>query len=82
MCRQTQDKDEEVVMSKLKEEVEELEKDLRLQTEMNGIIVENCKIKTLFRSKSNGVFHLNIHLKICEESAIKIQYIFLCSCIA
>lgn len=51
MGGQTQNRDEETVMFKLKEEVEELEKDLHLQTEMNGISVDDCKIKTLFSSK-------------------------------
>uniref|UniRef100_A0A3P9HEU2 Centromere protein P n=1 Tax=Oryzias latipes TaxID=8090 RepID=A0A3P9HEU2_ORYLA len=73
VCRQTQDKDEEVVMSKLKEEVEELEKDLRLQTEMNGIIVENCKIKTLFRSEGKWIRQVCVSLQ-CSHMVFQVDF--------
>ncbi|XP_027858680.1 centromere protein P [Xiphophorus couchianus] len=46
VCGRTQDL-EETVVSRLKEEVEELEKDLKLQTQMNGISLNSCITKTL-----------------------------------
>jgi len=41
-----------MVLSRLKEEVEELEEDLKLQTQMNGISLNSCIIKTLRSSKN------------------------------
>ena len=38
-------------MSMLKEELEELEEDLKLQTQMNGISLSSCTRKTLQKSK-------------------------------
>ncbi|KAM4741025.1 centromere protein P [Anableps anableps] len=46
LCGQKQDL-EETVVSRLREEVEELEKDLKLQTQMNGISLNSCITKTL-----------------------------------
>ncbi|XP_038127960.1 centromere protein P [Cyprinodon tularosa] len=42
---------EETVVSRLKEEVEELEDSLKLQTEINGISLNSCTIKTLQNRK-------------------------------
>ncbi|XP_014877125.1 centromere protein P-like isoform X1 [Poecilia latipinna] len=55
VCGQTQDL-EETVVSRLKEEVEELEKDLKLQTQMNGICLNSCITKTL-QSRGQEVVH-------------------------
>lgn len=46
LCGQTQEA-EEAVVSRLMEEVEELEADLKLQTQMNGISLESCITKNL-----------------------------------
>lgn len=55
MCgqRQGDKKEKEKVLSRLKEEVEEMEADLKLQTEMNGISLNSCTTKTLQSSKSS-----------------------------
>lgn len=54
MCGQRQAgvKEEEVV-SKLEAEVEQLEEDLKRQTQMNGFSLTSCTTKTLRRSKRN-----------------------------
>lgn len=51
MCGQRQGEGKEKVLSKLKKEVEELEEDLRRQTQMNGIGLNSCMRKTLQSSK-------------------------------
>ncbi|XP_008407107.1 centromere protein P [Poecilia reticulata] len=55
VCGRTQDL-EETVVSRLKEEVEELEKDLKLQTQINGICLNSCITKTL-QSRGQEVVH-------------------------
>lgn len=45
----------EKVLSRLKEEVQELEEDLKLQTQMNGISLNSCTKKTLQSSKSTAL---------------------------
>ncbi|RVE73360.1 hypothetical protein OJAV_G00049560 [Oryzias javanicus] len=70
---ETQNKDEETVMSKLKEEVEEMEKDLRLQTEMNGISVDNCKIKTLFSSDRKWIHQVCVSLQ-CSQMVLQVDF--------
>lgn len=39
-------------MCRLKEELEELEEDLKLQTQMNGVSLSSCVTKTLQSSKN------------------------------
>lgn len=52
MCGgQKQEGGKEKVLSMLKEEVEELEEDLKRQTQMNGISLNSCTTKTLQSSK-------------------------------
>ncbi|KAM4587625.1 centromere protein P isoform 2-T2 [Odontesthes bonariensis] len=50
LCGQAQGGGREVVLSRLKDEVEELEEDLKLQTQMNGISLNSCITKTLLSS--------------------------------
>ncbi|XP_054472795.1 centromere protein P [Anoplopoma fimbria] len=47
MCGKRQGDEKEKVLSRLKEEVEELEEDLKLQTQINGISLNSCTTKTL-----------------------------------
>ncbi|XP_045932508.1 centromere protein P isoform X1 [Micropterus dolomieu] len=47
MCGQRQEGGKEKVLSRLKEELEELEEDLKQQTHMNGISLDSCTRKTL-----------------------------------
>lgn len=54
MCGQRQEGETERVLSRLKEEVEELEEDLKRQTQMNGISLNSCTTKTLQSSKSTA----------------------------
>lgn len=58
MCGQIDGGGKEVVVSRLKEEVEELEEDLKLQTQMNGISLNSCSTKTLQSGKNacQGMF--------------------------
>ncbi|XP_036067997.1 centromere protein P isoform X2 [Oryzias melastigma] len=70
---QTQNRDEETVMFKLKEEVEELEKDLHLQTEMNGISVDDCKIKTLFSSGREWTHQVCVSLQ-CSQMVLQVDF--------
>ena len=55
MCGQKQVGSKEEVESRLKEEVEELEEDLKRQTQMNGISLNSCTTKTLQSSKRGAV---------------------------
>ncbi|XP_072237520.1 centromere protein P [Leuresthes tenuis] len=56
----------EMVLSQLKEEVEELEEDLELQTQMNGISLNSCIIKTLRSSDSKLLQKLCVSGHISE----------------
>lgn len=51
VCGQRQEGGKEEVLSRLKEVVEELEEDLKQQTQMNGISLNRCTKKTLQSSK-------------------------------
>uniref|UniRef100_A0A1A8BVG1 Centromere protein P n=1 Tax=Nothobranchius kadleci TaxID=1051664 RepID=A0A1A8BVG1_NOTKA len=50
MCGLTEGEGKEVVVSKLEEEVEQLERKIKLQTQINGISVTRCITKTLDHS--------------------------------
>lgn len=52
MCGQRQGGGKEMMLSRLKEKVEELEEDLKRQTQMNGISLNSCITKSLQSSKS------------------------------
>lgn len=56
MCGERPVGGKEKVVSRLKEEVEELEDDLKRQTQMNGISLNSCTTKTLQRSKRTALF--------------------------
>lgn len=51
MCGKRPEKRKEEVLSRLKEEVGELEADLKQQTQMNGISLNSCTTKNLQNSK-------------------------------
>ncbi|XP_041837235.1 centromere protein P [Melanotaenia boesemani] len=73
VCGQTQGGEEEMVLSKLKEEVEEMEEDLKLQTEMNGISLKSCIIKTLQNSDSKLVQQLSLSGH-CSELVFQVEF--------
>ncbi|XP_015258076.1 PREDICTED: centromere protein P isoform X2 [Cyprinodon variegatus] len=77
---------EETVVSKLKEEVEELEDSLKLQTEINGISLNSCTIKTLQNRKDadlpSGILGPETVQQIClscRSSELSFQVEFLLS---
>ncbi|XP_037534951.1 centromere protein P [Nematolebias whitei] len=73
MCGQTGGGGKEAVVSRLKEEVEELEEDLKLQTQMNGIDLNSCITKTLQSGDSKTVlqFCLSGH---CSEITFQLEF--------
>ncbi|XP_060897247.1 centromere protein P [Labrus mixtus] len=72
LCGQTQGELEEKVMSQLKEEVEELEEDLKQQTQMNGICLNSCITKTL-QSGSKLVQLLCVSGQ-CSELVFQVEF--------
>ncbi|XP_051271568.1 centromere protein P isoform X2 [Dicentrarchus labrax] len=73
VCGQRQGGGKEKVLSKLKEEVEELEEDLKRQTQMNGISLNSCTKKTLQSGGSKLVqkFLLSGH---CSELVFQVEF--------
>uniref|UniRef100_UPI0037E73414 centromere protein P n=1 Tax=Semicossyphus pulcher TaxID=241346 RepID=UPI0037E73414 len=72
LCGQKQG-GEEMVMSRLKEEVEELEKDLKRQTQMNGICLNTCTTKTLQSSGSKLVQQHCVSGQ-CSELVFQVEF--------
>ncbi|XP_056292468.1 centromere protein P isoform X1 [Pseudoliparis swirei] len=75
MCgqRQGDKKEKEKVLSRLKEEVEEMEADLKLQTEMNGISLNSCTTKTLQSSDRKLVQQLCVSGH-CSELVFQVEF--------
>ncbi|XP_068451945.1 centromere protein P [Clinocottus analis] len=73
MCGQRQGDKREKVLSRLKEEVEELEQDLKLQTKMNGISLNGCVAKTLQSSGRKLVQQLCVSGH-CSELAFQVEF--------
>uniref|UniRef100_A0A3P8U964 Centromere protein P n=1 Tax=Amphiprion percula TaxID=161767 RepID=A0A3P8U964_AMPPE len=65
--------EKERVMSSLKEEVEEMEEDLRRQTQMNGISLNGCNAKTLRSSESKVVQQLCLSGR-CSELDFQVEF--------
>ncbi|KAK5871986.1 hypothetical protein PBY51_012723 [Eleginops maclovinus] len=65
--------EKENVLSGLKEEVEELEEDLKLQTHMNGIILNSCTRKTLQRNKMKLVQQLCVS-GVCSDLVFEVEF--------
>ncbi|XP_054866633.1 centromere protein P [Amphiprion ocellaris] len=65
--------EKERVMSSLKEEVEEMEEDLRRQTQMNGITLNGCNAKTLRSSGSKVVQQLCLSGR-CSELDFQVEF--------
>ncbi|XP_059185880.1 centromere protein P [Centropristis striata] len=63
----------EQVVSRLKEEVEELEEDLKLQTQINSISVKSCSTKTLRSSSRELVQQLCISGR-CSELVFHVEF--------
>lgn len=74
MCGQKQGGGKEKVLSKLKEEVEELEEDLKWQTRMNGISLNSCTTKTLQSSGSKLVQQLCVSGH-CSELVFQVEFL-------
>ncbi|XP_029358509.1 centromere protein P isoform X2 [Echeneis naucrates] len=72
-CGQRHAGDREKVMSKLKEEVEELEGDLKQQAQMNGISLNSCTIKTLQSSGSKMVQQVSVSGH-CSELVFQVEF--------
>ncbi|KAI3369766.1 hypothetical protein L3Q82_024588 [Scortum barcoo] len=72
LCGQSRGEGKEKAMSRLKEEVEELEEDLKRQTQMNGISLNSCTTKTLQRSDSKLVQQLCISGR-CSELVFQVE---------
>ncbi|XP_034559342.1 centromere protein P [Notolabrus celidotus] len=73
LCGPTQREGEERVMSRLKEEVEELEEDLKRQTQMNGICLNSCTAKTLQSSGKQLVQQLCMSGR-CSELLFQVEF--------
>ncbi|XP_008289489.1 centromere protein P [Stegastes partitus] len=63
----------ERVLSRLKEEVEEMEEDLRQQTQMNGISLTSCTAKTLQSSGRKVVQQLCVSGR-CSELDFQVEF--------
>ncbi|KAM9361920.1 centromere protein P [Symphorus nematophorus] len=73
MCGQRQGGGKEKVLSRLKEEVKELEEDLKRQTQMNGISLHSCTTKTLHSSGSKLVQQLCVSGH-CSELVFQVEF--------
>ncbi|XP_068578430.1 centromere protein P [Cebidichthys violaceus] len=73
VCGQRRGDDKEKVLSGLKEEVEELEEDLKLQTQINGISLNSCTTKTLQSSVRKQVQQLCISGH-CSELVFQVEF--------
>ncbi|XP_047438991.1 centromere protein P isoform X2 [Mugil cephalus] len=66
VCGQRQGRGKERVLSRLKEEVQKLEEDLKRQTQMNGITLNSCTTTTLQSSDSKLVQQLCVSGHVSE----------------
>ncbi|XP_022597841.1 centromere protein P [Seriola dumerili] len=73
MCGQKHVGGKEKVMSRLKEELEELEDDLKQQTQMNGIYLSSCTRKTLQSSDSKMVQQVCVSGH-CSELVFQVEF--------
>ncbi|XP_070814585.1 centromere protein P isoform X2 [Chaetodon trifascialis] len=73
VCGRKQGGGKEKVLSKLKEEVEELEEDLKWQTRMNAISLDSCTTKTLQSSGSKLVQQLCVSGH-CSELVFQVEF--------
>lgn len=73
MCGRRQGGGKENMLSMLKEEVEEMEEDLKLQTQMNGISLTSCTTKTLQSSGSKLVRQLRVSGH-CSDLVFQVEF--------
>ncbi|KAL7408611.1 hypothetical protein ABVT39_026274 [Epinephelus coioides] len=73
MCGQKEEGEKEKLLSRLKEEVEELEEDLKQQTQMNGISLNSCFTKTLQSSGRKQVQQVCISGH-CSEGVFQVEF--------
>ncbi|XP_042365657.1 centromere protein P [Plectropomus leopardus] len=73
MCGQRQEGDNVIMLSRLRDEVEELEEDLQQQTQINGINLKSCTTKTLQSSGRKMVQQLCVSGR-CSELAFQVEF--------
>ncbi|XP_069567429.1 centromere protein P [Brachyistius frenatus] len=73
VCGQKPSAGKETVLSRLKVELEELEEDLKRQTQMNGISLTSCTIKTLQKSGSKLVQQVCASGR-CSELVFQVEF--------
>ncbi|XP_034058230.1 centromere protein P isoform X2 [Gymnodraco acuticeps] len=73
ICGQKHGAEKEKVLSGLKEEVEEMEEDLKLQTRMNGISLKSCT-KTLKKSEKKLVQQLCVS-GVCSDLVFQMEFL-------
>ncbi|KAK2861697.1 hypothetical protein Q5P01_001230 [Channa striata] len=73
VCGQRQGRDKEKVLSGMKKEVEELEEDLRQQTQINGISLDSCTTKTLESSATKLVQQICVSGH-CFELVFQVEF--------
>ncbi|XP_070701892.1 centromere protein P [Pempheris klunzingeri] len=73
MCGQRRGGEKEMVLCRLREEVKELEEDLKQQTRMNGITLNSCSTKTLHSSNSKLVQQLYVSGH-CSKLAFQVEF--------
>ncbi|TMS19153.1 Centromere protein P [Larimichthys crocea] len=73
MCGRRQGGGKEKILSMLKEEVEEMEEDLKRQTQMNGISLTSCTTKTLQSSGSKLVRQLCVSGH-CSDLVFQVEF--------
>ncbi|KAG7226831.1 hypothetical protein INR49_014180, partial [Caranx melampygus] len=73
MCGQKHIGGREKVLSRLKEEVEELEDDLKRQTQMNGVGLRSCTTKTVINSGSEMVQQVCVSGH-CSELVFQVEF--------
>ncbi|KAL3058135.1 hypothetical protein OYC64_010339 [Pagothenia borchgrevinki] len=74
ICGQKHGAEKEKVLSRLKEEVEEMEEDLKLQTRMNGISLKSCTTKTLKKSEQKLIQQLCVS-GVCSDLVFQVEFL-------
>ncbi|XP_074529902.1 centromere protein P isoform X2 [Halichoeres trimaculatus] len=74
LCGQTQGEELKKLALRIKEEVEEMKEDLKLQTQINRICLTSCTIKTLLRGDNKLVQKLCVSGQ-CSELAFQVEFL-------
>ncbi|XP_054640307.1 centromere protein P [Dunckerocampus dactyliophorus] len=73
VCGQTPQGTAEEVLSGLKEEVEQLEEDLQRQSQMNGISIKSCNVRSVQRSSTKLVQQMCVS-GYCSELEFQVEF--------